>query len=337
MNNPNMFEESKKSEKKNGNRSLFITGTVLALLCFIFGSTYGCIRKWGDGKDAPTPSIEKIQKFQKHVKDLRSQYGQKNLEALARFENKIAEIGKVDFQQARANVSPTVKQFAEFKNCGILIFLMARDKVSKTETAQEFINGKIEQSILKPCCTGAGKMQEELQNFILELQENNNNFSSACLNEIKALPDGTFEYDARKTFVNGMYEFEGLVTDMAVSKTLTTAGVALEVILWRQTFNAIMRLAGKTIAKMGVSAAAVVADGPLPIGDILAVAGAAWCVYDVYNICKVLPEEMALCLNTAIDSCENNYRQETLAKARMLLEKSCAAMDESMKEIAEAE
>jgi len=71
--------------------------------------------------------------------------------------------------------------------------------------------------------------------------------------------------------------------------------------------------------------------------DILAVAGAAWCVYDVYNICKVLPEEMALCLNTAIDSCENNYRQETLAKARMLLEKSCAAMDESMKEIAEAE
>lgn len=339
MSNANMFEESKKTEKKSGKNPFVAIAAILALLCFFLASTHGCIGKWFGGENDTRkykPSVEKIREFQRNVKSLRSQYGQKNLEALARFENKIAEIGKSDFQQARANVAPTVKYFGEFKNCGTLIFLMARDKVSKTETAQEFINAQIDDSILRPCSIGTGKMQEALQNFIHELQENNNNFSSACLNQIKALPDGTFDYDANRTFLNGMSDFQSQIEDMAISKSLTAVGTAVEIMLWKQTFNVIMRLAGKTAAKMGASAAAIAIDGPLPIGDILALVGAAWCAYDIYNVCKVLPEEMALSLNSAIDSYENNYRQETLAKARLLLEKSITAMDDSMKEIVEA-
>lgn len=59
---------------------------------------------------------------------------------------------------------------------------------------------------------------------------------------------------------------------------------------------------GGKAAVQAASAVAPAADGPLPVGDIIAVAGFAWTAYDVNNLINAIPKEIAKSLNETVDT-----------------------------------
>lgn len=95
----------------------------------------------------------------------------------------------------------------------------------------------------------------------------------------------------------------------------TTIAVALEAVFVRSTIAAIrdlvLRIGGKAVAKGTASAVAPLADGPLPIGDAIAVIGFAWTAWDVRELSRVLPREMEGQLRATVDETQ----RDTLASA----------------------
>lgn len=82
---------------------------------------------------------------------------------------------------------------------------------------------------------------------------------------------------------------------------------------------------------MAAGAGASVADGPLPIGDCLAVVAVTgstvWTAVDVYQATKTLPRDLARILEETTDVCAGQCRRETEELGQEVFRRYLAALD----------
>lgn len=78
------------------------------------------------------------------------------------------------------------------------------------------------------------------------------------------------------------------------------------------------RFAGQA-ATVAASAAAAAADGPLPIGDILAVAGLAWTAYDGYASLQAFERDVNTAVNNQLAETQSTLHKQALERAKLLL------------------
>jgi hypothetical protein len=104
--------------------------------------------------------------------------------------------------------------------------------------------------------------------------------------------------------------------EVAKAVACTAAGKVVE----KATVSTVVSLLGKAAARqagtMAAGAGAAIADGPLPIGDIVggvAVVGCTlWTWWDINKATNVLPEKLAETLNGVTRDCEKKSREEML-------------------------
>jgi hypothetical protein len=103
-----------------------------------------------------------------------------------------------------------------------------------------------------------------------------------------------------------MAQTYGALRKMPLKAGLVAAETAIEAATIRSTIasarNLALRYGGKAIAKGATAAAAPAADGPLPIGDAIAVFFAAWTAYDIYDLTGVLPREIEKSLKGTVNA-----------------------------------
>lgn len=133
----------------------------------------------------------------------------------------------------------------------------------------------------------------------------------AAFREELASAHGELPEDVRvdfpiETLRENMARTYGALRGMPLKAGLVAAEVAIEAACIKTTVSAVRNLAlrfgGKAIAKGAASAVAPAADGPLPIGDIIAVGGALWTAWDIYDLVDVLPKEIENSLKGTVDS-----------------------------------
>lgn len=251
-----------------------------------------------------------LETFRRRVRALGERHAAENRTLDEKFRRELVGAGDADFRRALDNVADTVARFGEFGTCGSLICAMARDKIRHTSAAQELLVGILGDGIIGPCRSGGGKAAETLKNHLHRLRENDNRFRAELALELDDPPRGTDDPEAWKKFQKDL----GSIASQAISLSLETGGAAvsavIEAAVIRQTAAAITRLAAPAIAKMVGSSVAPVADGPLPVGDIIAVLGFAWSVYDIHRVTEVLPPRLEEALRTAIADCRDDLKDE---------------------------
>jgi hypothetical protein len=93
-----------------------------------------------------------------------------------------------------------------------------------------------------------------------------------------------------------------------------------EVAFARSTFAAVRELVlilgGKAVAKGGITIALPFVDGPIPVGDILAVGGAAWTAWDIHKLARVLPDAIENQLRATVDQTQRDTLAEVARFAR---------------------
>ena len=99
-----------------------------------------------------------------------------------------------------------------------------------------------------------------------------------------------------------------------------SAGLAIEAAFFRQTLQALMNISGKIVTKLSVSLAGAIADGPLPIGDCLAVIGVVWSSYDIYRVANILPKKLRTSIQKSITDYARESRKNALKTAERALE-----------------
>ena len=202
----------------------------------------------------------------------------------------LAEIERLDakaqpyFDEASRNVPAVVAQLTEIGVACRLCGLMVRDKLVGTHETQDYLSSVLKEPIIVPCRKGA-----EVYGC---------GFSSAgFLDSLKS--------------VNA---------DYAAIKGYALGGLAIEAIFIRQTIASLNMTLGSVVTRLsatfGSGTASAVADGPLPVGDIIAIVmaagGTAWSGYDLWKAREQLPAELTALLLSVIRDCQDACRREVL-------------------------
>ena len=305
-------EKTQENPLKSKQSKIFICISIIALLLFIALSFYpgGLFNRYN------------LEDYKKDVKILQKEYKSKNQRLFEEFSQKLKSAGNKNFSLAQSNVDNTVKYFSSSKNCAILLYTIARDKIKKTNESDKLINSIIGPNILKPCYAGAIEINELLAEYAHKIQENNNQFSAECAKKINKLKDKDSRDKAETIFNNNIADFEKEIKAFAVGKTLLAAGTVWEILSIRATYAALIRLLGPLVTKAVSGATAAVLDGPMLIGDIISVIGFAWCAYDIYKFTKILPAQMKNTLQKTITNYQNQVKGRALSIAKEILVKS---------------
>ena len=330
--------ETPKSKKS----AVFLILSVIALIMFVLSSFHSQIFGifTGEGKTvsgvqttgetAPAKPAYSLDDFKREVEKLRAQHNFENRRLLDEFKNKIQTVGEADFQKAKNNIQPTVSQICNFNACAKLIFQMTRDKIKKTNEADTFIRNLLDSGIIKPCTAGSAAVQDATEDFLHRLHENDNKFRASCAAELQKLPEDSQDFEVGKGFVEKLDQFNQQVDDYLISCAFTSVGTVIELVMIRQTIVILTKLCTPIITKLAGGVAASLLDGPLPIGDIIAIGATVWCGYEIYSLIKILPEKMGKTLSEAIDKCSGDVRATAVEKAEKAVQFYC----ESSKKVA---
>lgn len=226
-----------------------------------------------------------------------------------------------DFADARQGVDFLLSRdgLCGFKASCALAYKFAYDQVKGTTRAQDAIVPLVSAHVLGPVERAVGKYETLTRQFHAELKRDVEAFamdlavrSQAFEKEIVVLsiPEARRVSDAMQGVVAG-------IEDHAVKTVTAAVGAAVEAALIRSTLSTIGKVVVRTSSRVLAGAAArlsasaasaagcALADGPLPIGDIVGVGfvvvGLGWTAYDIYEAVQGLPDEIRRSVGRELD------------------------------------
>ena len=324
-------------EKQNRTKFFYI-GIGLVIILLLISDFYA--KRGLFGCFSPKLQVQKmVLKYEIHRETKR--YLDQNQRLLADLEKKIAQAGSGNFEQARKNIPSVTRQFSSITWNGKLCYKMAKDKLCRSSDTQAALNEVLQPRIIRHCENGNLAVRNELENFLLKLAENENQFHANL-----ALITGQSKYFegkdlARKQFLIDCHKFSEKVKNDAVSRSVTILSAGLELILLRSTIQMVTRVCGHIAVRLTATGTTAVicaaADGPLPIGDaigaVLGIAGLAWCAYDLYDITQVMPEKVRTSLEKMVADYQVNCRKQALDFARKTVAEYQTAADGMVKSL----
>lgn len=262
--------------------------------------------------------------FKNEIQRETDRYLNLNQSLLTEFEHRLDQAGSSNFAQARKNIPAVTEQFSSITWNGKLCYKMAKDQLCSSSDTQAALNEVLQPLIISHCENGNLAVRNELENFLLKLAENENQFH-ANLAQITGQSKYFEGKDlARKQFLMECHEFSEKVKNDAISRSVTILSAGLELIFLNSTIQMVSRFLGYIAAKLATTgttaAVCAAADGPFPVGDtigaVLGIAGLAWCAYDLYDITQVMPEKVRTSLEKMVADYQVNCRKQALDFAR---------------------
>ncbi len=216
------------------------------------------------------------------------------------------------FNLANKNITFVVSNLSSFNFCAKYTYATCKDFLRGSSEAQNMIKPIIESNIYSYCRQGESKGQEMLTDICHDLADNTNVLR-------KELGQCTQDITSSLLITENNYPLEEFYGDMAkVSADIdnmcnkSIVPVITEVIIAKSTYsimkNSFLGIAEKIAASIGTAGTMAVADGPIPVGDIVGtvvgIGGTLWSCADFIEARKTLPDT----LKNELDNSVKNYR-----------------------------
>lgn len=227
-----------------------------------------------------------------------------------------------DYLKAKTAIPETADRICGLQTCVRLCYKAAKDKLSDTHDFDDAFYSLLEEPIVQPCGHANEVASNELNNLNQRLKERYIEYGVALAAVCDLSHDGqqTVQPDIESYF-DTTKEF---LLNRQIDKIVTLfVGVPLEIILFRETIQAAIKLFVVPVARIcATSSAGVIsaaADGPLPFGDAIGatitVGGLIWTAYDVYSVTQVMPEQLKTTLTNEIDTAKAELVKNASEKA----------------------
>ena len=310
---------------------VFLIGSILLLLGFAY-------IHWGSPKSIPIqlPGVQQEQSKTEKAYDtvaLRQQINRLAMDyqddcnrLLEQYLNLLESNVTTDFEKANGAIPGVVDELSGIGACTKLCYKAAKDKIKGSHDFEDAYMEVMNQPIIQPCLRANAVATEMLQTLNQRLMERHTQYAmdlaTVCgdnRNQISA-PD--------------LERLQQCISTVAASsnklqreKMFALVGVAFEAVFIRSTCRAIVKLFAKPAAKicssLGIGGICAAADGPIPVGDIIAGAVAvgtlAWTACDVYDVTCVMPEKLKTELCAGLDETRNQLLEDSRSKARELV------------------
>ena len=281
------------------------------------GSGKPTIAATADSGKAEAEEKERIARRKAAVARMHAAY----VEALERhhraFLSEVEQAADSQFGRVRAGISGVVAKFGTFSRCKDLFKTIVVDRIKGGDRTGASIKSDLEADFYRGLYEARDRVHECLGSFLRNAESEREAFKVGLEAELDsaALPGD----DAYKALLEECGERIEQKKG-ALKWGQIDAGIAcvIEAVCIRQTVAAAARVLGNAAARqagtMVAGGTAAVADGPLPVGDIiggLAIVGCtAWSAWDIYKAAKVLPEELRSTLETVTRDCERQTLDE---------------------------
>lgn len=179
-----------------------------------------------------------------------------------------------------------------------LAYKIAYDKIRGTNLTEQAIQPIITAHVVEPLTNAVNVYERQLAKFCSELQAEDHAFSRAFLMPSHG-GNGTGPDSLVQTLTTSD-EIVAVVTQsvgkVSLAACVGASCVALRRAVVRASSAALSSVAKKMVTTTTVATTSVVADGPLPIGDIVGavveIGGLAWSAYDIYKVSEGMEDEL---------------------------------------------
>jgi hypothetical protein len=251
----------------------------------------------------------------------------RNSQAIDLCSKEIELILSRSFDEIRRQGHRAAGDLSEFGVCCRLVAALAKDKIRGTNSAAAALEGRLEKRLDPPMQECASELEAALARLDLAL-----NTSTVTLAKDVApgasdgmWHDSPIEFnvdttdDIRRALEN--LGFKG--TQFSIAVPLDVLGLLQTVAVQRLTQGALSLASGafaRPVATAAASATCVVADGPLPIGDMIAIGGAAYTAYDIRCTCRRFRSDLETSVDNAIPDMQRNVHSQVMERLNSLLE-----------------
>jgi len=222
------------------------------------------------------------------------------------------------FDRAFRNIDTAVDELASYEGCVKLFYYTIVDGVKNTNKVDYRIEEILNKYITNEIATGLQEAETSLNGLQESLANNRIKMVNTITSNAETMLIAQEFGEVQSSFTNFRKELNyiGETFPSISSATIaSTLGLTINALLMKRTITQIQTTFAKAVARFGATnataLAAAAADGPLPIGDIIAlvveIGGIAWTAYEIYDAQVVLKDNVMSELRTAI----GDYKEKT--------------------------
>lgn len=261
--------------------------------------------------------------------------GSKNQQAFSSFEAEFNSILAGQFPEIERQGQRAAEDLATFGSCNKIICSMVADKIKGTDATAQYVDGRMQAHLGSPLKKMSEDIETALRRFELELKENTVGLARELAQANPrhadkgiALPDGLqsnadIDQALKKLGINAIAT--GIVIPLDVWAVMNAKMI-------KSLVSKVATTAARMFARPAAAAAAEVtiaaADGPLPIGDIIAVIGGIFTVVDVCRTQKQFEREMKEATGNMMPDVRRDIQKQVMDHARAILKEHQRLQDE---------
>jgi len=251
----------------------------------------------------------------------------RNEQAIALCESDINRVLEREFAEINRKGDQAVAEVATYSSCCGIIYRLAKDEVFGGGRAADYVDTELGSRLRPALRTCARELDTSLTRFDRSLAESTVTLASE-LAQVRDAGNGSpldvsvdvrpnddldttlqnLGFNAAAISVDGMLDVWALLNSRLAQGLLTKATSTAATMFARP--------AAAAAAEMTVA----VADGPLPIGDMIALVGGAWTAYDVYATRAAFEQELKTTLANALPEMKRSVHDQVMTRIRGTLD-----------------
>lgn len=259
----------------------------------------------------------------------------RNEEASRRCMNDINAVLSREFSEITRISHQAAEDVSTLGSCGKIITLLAKEQFGATARATDYLEGRIKRQ-LDPALASCGEqLQAALDRYETSLRRSTVTLATELAQSNSGRSDGpsTVEVDVTtaEDLEKALFNL-GLNGGVVTVATVFDAAAILNTRLFQNLLRRLGMLAASAFAKPTATAAgsvaAAAADGPLPIGDMFAVAGGLWTGYEIYATRAEFEREIKLAISNALPNMKRNVHRQLMERISGLQDDYQQAQDQ---------
>lgn len=266
---------------------------------------------------AATRLQEQVATRAKKVERLQSEYAAALDRHYAEFLSEVESVTSARFGRVRAGIPGAVEKFGTFSRCKDLLVTLVKDKMDKGTRTRNSITRDLEADFYRGLYGAHDAAEACMVAFLKKAEASRQSFRQELqveLDSVELPGDEAFKV----LLADGGERIEKSKRELAEGQVVAAISAVVEATCIRFTVSTVAKLLGKSAARIAgsvaVGAGTALADGPLPIGDIvggvLVIGSSCWSAYDIYQATKVLPSKLRSSLEATARQCERQTLEE---------------------------
>lgn len=250
----------------------------------------------------------------------------RNMQAVQLCESEINTILTQQFPEVTRQGLLAAQDIASYGSCCKIIYSLAHDRITSSNTATEYVGERMHSAMEQPLKKLSTDIETAIGRFELTLKEN----TVGLARELAEMnPHNSGKPIALTSDAKSGVDINKALNNLGLGGV--SIGISLPLDIWAVVSSNIFKtitskvaaLAARLFARPVVTAAAMsavaAADGPLPMGDIIAVVGGLWTAYDVCSTQKQFELEMKTSIENTMPDMQRDIQKQVLNHIHSIL------------------